>query len=80
MQLQTLSAPANVLEASTILMGDNAATVLLDSWDVTAIKYDDQAASGPIPIYFAKDVEGMSRGLMENLQTVLKSHKEIMKR
>ena len=52
------------------------ASVLLASWPLRATTFDDEVASGPVPLLFAEDIDTATESLSSN---IAKSHADCMK-
>ena len=80
LQLQTLPAPVSTVEGSGIMMQDNVAVVLLQTWEVGAALFDSPHAKGPAPIFFSKDPEKARRALEASKVSALVQLNMLMER
>jgi len=80
LQLQTLPAPVSTVEGSPIMMEDNVAVVLLQTWEVGAALFDSPDAKGPAPIFFSGDRQRALRALEANKASALVQLNMLMER
>ena len=80
LQMQTLPAPASIVEGSPILMGDNAATVIIRAWDLEAVVFDGERVRGPTPVFFTENIPLTRKALGENPDYILSWYSKAMKR
>jgi hypothetical protein len=66
LQLQSLPAPANVVDSRPVLRVDNVAVQVLQSWAITTDFFDGEGqVCGPVPTLFAEDLEAARTKLDE---------------
>jgi len=78
--LQTLPAPVSTVEGSPIMMEDNVAVVLLQTWEVGAALFDSPHAKGPAPIFFSRDRQRALRALEASKVSALVQLNMLMER
>ena len=63
-----------------ILMEDNVAVVSVHTWELNGVYFEGDITSGPVPIFFAEDVEKAAECLDADPDRVLEDHTKLMRR